>query len=213
MGEVTPLFGARRQRLARLTAKQRGLTFLDSRHPGWTRLLTCLLSAERSSAQQRARLRRRIFPGQSRQSATSSASRLTLPAPASIHRPWLWSPPARPPSDLPQAPKTTRWGRSSVGRALEWHSRGRRFDPVRLHHWFPAAEPDPDRANKDNLLNAFFWPGRAAVRRCRQFALQTTVRQHPPARLAIRSRTRSLLQSVRAITGIPAPLRSQEAAQ
>src|SRR6184192_4913636 len=24
-----------------------------------------------------------------------------------------------------------RWGRSSVGRALEWHSRGRRFDPVR----------------------------------------------------------------------------------
>ncbi len=25
------------------------------------------------------------------------------------------------------------WGRSSVGRALEWHSRGRRFDPVRLH--------------------------------------------------------------------------------
>ncbi len=26
------------------------------------------------------------------------------------------------------------WGRSSVGRALEWHSRGRRFDPVRLHH-------------------------------------------------------------------------------
>ena len=26
-----------------------------------------------------------------------------------------------------------KWGRSSVGRALEWHSRGRRFDPVRLH--------------------------------------------------------------------------------
>ena len=26
------------------------------------------------------------------------------------------------------------WGRSSVGRALEWHSRGRRFDPDRLHH-------------------------------------------------------------------------------
>ena len=31
--------------------------------------------------------------------------------------------------------KTTRttWGRSSVGRALAWHARGRRFDPVRLH--------------------------------------------------------------------------------
>ena len=26
------------------------------------------------------------------------------------------------------------WGRSSAGRALEWHSRGQRFDPVRLHH-------------------------------------------------------------------------------
>ena len=25
-------------------------------------------------------------------------------------------------------------GRSSAGRALEWHSRGQRFDPVRLHH-------------------------------------------------------------------------------
>ncbi len=25
------------------------------------------------------------------------------------------------------------WGRSSVGRALEWHSRGRGFDPLRLH--------------------------------------------------------------------------------
>ena len=26
------------------------------------------------------------------------------------------------------------WGRSSSGRALEWHSRGSRFDPDRLHH-------------------------------------------------------------------------------
>ena len=25
------------------------------------------------------------------------------------------------------------WGRSSAGRALEWHSRGREFDPHRLH--------------------------------------------------------------------------------
>jgi GIY-YIG catalytic domain len=32
------------------------------------------------------------------------------------------------------------WGRSSVGRALEWHSRGRGFDSHRLHHpwlWKP----------------------------------------------------------------------------
>ncbi len=27
-----------------------------------------------------------------------------------------------------------KWGHSSVGRALEWHSRGRRFDPDWLHH-------------------------------------------------------------------------------
>ena len=26
------------------------------------------------------------------------------------------------------------WGCSSVGRALDWQSRGRRFDPVQLHH-------------------------------------------------------------------------------
>ncbi len=25
------------------------------------------------------------------------------------------------------------WGCSSVGRALEWHSRGRQFDPDQLH--------------------------------------------------------------------------------
>ena len=28
----------------------------------------------------------------------------------------------------------SQWGRSSLGRALEWHSRGREFDPLRLHH-------------------------------------------------------------------------------
>ena len=28
---------------------------------------------------------------------------------------------------------TKQWGCSSVGRALEWHSRGRRFDPDHLH--------------------------------------------------------------------------------
>ena len=32
------------------------------------------------------------------------------------------------------------WGRSSVGRALEWHSRGRRFDSARLHQQAPAAD-------------------------------------------------------------------------
>ena len=28
------------------------------------------------------------------------------------------------------------WGCSSAGRALEWHSRGQRFDPAHLHQWF-----------------------------------------------------------------------------
>ena len=27
------------------------------------------------------------------------------------------------------------WGYSSAGRALEWHSRGQRFDPAYLHHF------------------------------------------------------------------------------
>ena len=30
----------------------------------------------------------------------------------------------------------TEWGCSSVGRALEWHSRGRQFNSVHLHHKF-----------------------------------------------------------------------------
>ena len=31
------------------------------------------------------------------------------------------------------------WGYSSAGRALEWHSRGQRFDPAYLHHIFYRA--------------------------------------------------------------------------
>ena len=34
----------------------------------------------------------------------------------------------------------TFWGRSSVGRALESHSRGRGFDPHRLHHLIQCKE-------------------------------------------------------------------------
>ena len=30
------------------------------------------------------------------------------------------------------------WGCSSLGRALEWHSRGSRFDPDHLHHIDPV---------------------------------------------------------------------------
>ena len=31
--------------------------------------------------------------------------------------------------------KSYRWGHSSAGRALQWHCRGRRFDPAWLHHY------------------------------------------------------------------------------
>ena len=31
-------------------------------------------------------------------------------------------------------PNVLIWGYSSAGRALEWHSRGQRFDPAYLHH-------------------------------------------------------------------------------
>ena len=34
------------------------------------------------------------------------------------------------------------WGYSSAGRALEWHSRGQRFDPAYLHHQ-QTARPTP----------------------------------------------------------------------
>ena len=51
------------------------------------------------------------------------------------------------------------WGYSSVGRALEWHSRGRRFDPDYLHHEKRTAYSCPffvvsDSAGRDNLLSS-----------------------------------------------------------
>jgi hypothetical protein len=46
-------------------------------------------------------------------------------------RPMAGSNPPR--GALTRAPNPSDWGRSSVGRAPEWHSGGRRFDPVRLH--------------------------------------------------------------------------------
>ncbi len=35
---------------------------------------------------------------------------------------------------LPAPFRFTAWGCSSIGRALEWHSRGKGFDPPQLHH-------------------------------------------------------------------------------
>src|SRR6185312_12571388 len=40
----------------------------------------------------------------------------------------------------PERERQREWGHSSVGRALEWHSRGRRFDSVWLHH-LPKRRP------------------------------------------------------------------------
>ena len=39
-------------------------------------------------------------------------------------------------SSIPVVLSRLSWGRSSVGRALEWHSRGRGFDSHRLHQIF-----------------------------------------------------------------------------
>src|SRR3989304_7811919 len=44
--------------------------------------------------------------------------------------------------ELPVFYPILSWGCSSVGRALEWHSRGRRFDPDQLHQ-----SPCPDGHN------------------------------------------------------------------
>ena len=43
------------------------------------------------------------------------------------------------------------WGYSSAGRALEWHSRGQRFDPAYLHHQWRKSMKAPDI-----LSGAFF---------------------------------------------------------
>ena len=33
--------------------------------------------------------------------------------------------------------RISHWGRSSAGRALPWHGRGRGFESLRFHHSFP----------------------------------------------------------------------------
>jgi hypothetical protein len=46
------------------------------------------------------------------------------------------------------------WGRSSAGRALEWHSRGRRFDPDRLHQRFHGVS-DPNEERISRIVTTF----------------------------------------------------------
>ena len=36
-----------------------------------------------------------------------------------------------------------KWGYSSAGRALAWHARGHRFDPVYLHQFLVETEISP----------------------------------------------------------------------
>src|SRR5215831_13331650 len=47
------------------------------------------------------------------------------------------------------------WGCSSAGRALDWQSRGRRFDPVQLHHFTSVRSA---RVAGSRMLSAFASP-------------------------------------------------------
>ena len=51
----------------------------------------------------------------------------------------------RVPDDAGSRHRMRRWGHSSVGRALEWHSRGRRFDSAWLHQSEHAIESMANR--------------------------------------------------------------------
>ena len=68
--------------------------------------------------------------------------------------------------------KSGRWGRSSAGRALQWHCRGQGFDPPRLHHsslfcvsvslrpcFREPGTPDPSLSFRPNI----FWRKRDLV--------------------------------------------------
>ncbi len=50
------------------------------------------------------------------------------------------------PGTDPTCIRLALWGRSSVGRALEWHSRGREFDSHRLHFSPPNTSPSSHAA-------------------------------------------------------------------
>ena len=41
------------------------------------------------------------------------------------------------------APLSGQWGRSSVGRAPQWHCGGQEFESPRLHHFSPKAGATP----------------------------------------------------------------------
>jgi hypothetical protein len=72
---------------------------------------------------------------------------------------------------FPCAP-AARWGHSSVGRALEWHSRGRRFDSAWLHQIHHLNFPNPvdwaDAGSRDPFGFASFPFSPKAFARVRQ---------------------------------------------
>src|SRR6478752_1172582 len=74
-------------------------------------------------------------------------------------------------------PQTGRraWGHSSVGRALEWHSRGRRFDSAWLH------QISPDYAGTVDVLGQF-----AATPSVSRWFARTGSDRDAPGRLAMR---------------------------
>lgn len=53
------------------------------------------------------------------------------------------------------------WGYSSAGRALEWHSRGQRFDPAYLHHEKQQLFNNGLRNNEPNQYGLIAQPVRA----------------------------------------------------
>src|SRR6187455_1915119 len=64
-------------------------------------------------------------------------------------------------------PRSRTWGRSSVGRALEWHSRGRGFDSLRLHSSFRvgSAVSTPENPTPARILDVGmgFWPAKTLL--------------------------------------------------
>src|SRR5690242_16400684 len=53
-----------------------------------------------------------------------------------------------------QRPLRLGWGHSSAGRALEWHSRGRRFDPAWLHQPLSSTSRRPSRTKIGRMQTA-----------------------------------------------------------
>src|ERR1019366_5105603 len=59
------------------------------------------------------------------------------------------------------ARKIANWGHSSDGRAREWHSRGRRFDPAWLHQPSLASRATARQAEERDLTAKKMPPARA----------------------------------------------------